>query len=780
MKRSSIISLIFASAVLYIALTSSSNGRATAANSGNTGAPNESQTCSSCHSGGGFGPVSLSIQVFQQGTTTPVAGYIPGTTYDMRVTVQNSNGNPAGFGFQMTCLTTSGNIPQAGYTNLASNVKQKTITSGPYNGRTYVEHNGVLPNNQFNFSWTAPGAGTGNVTFYSAGNCVNASGSTGGDNGGSTNRVLPEVPALNAGGSFISPVCANDPTGSIDVQVAGGLTPITYSWNDGVQTQDRSGLGAGTYQVTISDAAGQEQMLSFTLTSPDPVTPNLTTIDASFFGGFGSVSYDPEGGAPPYEIEMDPAADPDHLPAGDYTLFISDDNDCIYSFPFTILSPADLELITQQEDISCFGMTDGSLSIEITGGVAPYIFQWADGDFTLERTDLPEGSYSLTVSDATGYEKTFDFFITEPEPLDIEITAGTILCNGNASTVEISAFGGTIPYSGTGVFQWPAGSQAVLVSDANGCVVTANVDIFEPDIFTVTAEASAISCTGETGQIEFEASGGTLPYQNFTESVFIANPGVYPFEFTDANGCTASLTVEVPAIDGFTIESAVSNALCFGECSGTAVLSSPNAGSAVTFEWPDDVPAAVRNDLCAGTYLITASDEHGCVLTTQIVVGEPATLDLDIISIAEEGPFTGEIEVSASGGISPYTYAWSTGAEGNITTIPVNENHFVTVTDANGCTLVSENFFIFLQVEEYEFNFTVYPNPASDYIFIDTERSFGREMKLCLSEMSGRIIEETSVESFPVRMDISHLSKGYYLLQVEMSGRKTTHRIYVR
>jgi hypothetical protein len=127
--------LLFLIAALYIVITGSSSGRATAANADNTGAPGTSQTCGSCHTGGSYGTVTASIQIFAAGTTTPVSAYVGGTTYDMKVTITAASGTPVGYGFQMTCLTTPGNASVANaYTNLASNVKEKLITIGTFNG----------------------------------------------------------------------------------------------------------------------------------------------------------------------------------------------------------------------------------------------------------------------------------------------------------------------------------------------------------------------------------------------------------------------------------------------------------------------------------------------------------------------------------------------------------------------------------------------------------------------------------------------------------------------
>lgn len=780
MKKSSLITLVFFSTVLYFLFTSSSNGRATAANSGNTGAPGESQVCGNCHSGGGFGPVNVSIQVFQPGTTTPAPGYIPGQQYDIRVTVQNTNGNPGGYGFQLTCLTTIGNNPLSGYTNLASNVKQKLVTTGAFNGRTYVEHNGVLANNQFNFSWTAPSAGTGNVTFYSAGNAVNATGSTGGDNGGSTSLVFPEIQSLSASGTITNNACANEAEGAIDVVVNGGLPPIQYLWSDGAISQDRTGLPSGSYSVDISDAAGQSANVEFTITAPQAVIIELDVQDALSLGANGSFSFDVLSGNEPIAIEITPSVDPLNAPVGEYTIIATDAEGCSFAFPFVITGPEDISVQSQVQHISCFGLNDGSLELDITGGVPPYSLLWNDGISEEDRTNLGPGIYSVSITDNTGYNKSIDFEILEPEPLDASVNMGSILCAGGTTEVVIEATGGTAPYSGVGTFSFSAGAQNLSIIDNNGCEVTLNIDLFEPSPFIVEAFADPISCTGQSGLITFTAQGGSLPYQNFQETAIINNPGFYAFNFLDFNGCEAAVNVEVAALDGFTVSAVQEDVSCNGLCDGVVTLFSPDATSNVTFEWPNDAIASSRNDLCAGTYNIFASDENGCIISTLITVNEPSALTYEILTIVEEGEDIGLIEIQAQGGTAPYSYTWSTGAFGNAAVIPVNENHQVTITDANACELISEDFFIVLGINEKEFDIKIYPIPADEMLNIQTERSFGSLNIVRIRDLQGKIVHAITTNEWPIQMNVSHLYPGQYILEIGSGNQWYRKNIAIR
>lgn len=168
---------------LNILLSSSSNGRAFFANSGNTGAPSESTTCRSCH-GTGFG-TTVSVTV-KDTSGNSVSQYKPGDTLDVEFKVNTSSGFPSRYGFQAVTLTSS-NGAYNNWDSPSSNTRKASVGT-----RSYVEHNGTSSTSTFNSKWVAPTAGTGTITFYVGGAAVNNNGSTGGDGGNTTSLSLTE------------------------------------------------------------------------------------------------------------------------------------------------------------------------------------------------------------------------------------------------------------------------------------------------------------------------------------------------------------------------------------------------------------------------------------------------------------------------------------------------------------------------------------------------------------------------------------------------------------
>ncbi len=186
---------LFASLLLLAVLSGNKNGRAsTFPGHGNTGAPGDETAggqpvrCNSCHNAASI-TASMSISILDSAGAA-VTAYVPGKKYTARVTITPVTGNPQGYGFQMIALKDAGNTDLDGFSDQnPNNYKIVTVNS---TGRTYAEHDNVSTPNVFNVTWTAPVAGTGNVTFYAAGNAVNKNNNDSGDGSAFTNVKLTE------------------------------------------------------------------------------------------------------------------------------------------------------------------------------------------------------------------------------------------------------------------------------------------------------------------------------------------------------------------------------------------------------------------------------------------------------------------------------------------------------------------------------------------------------------------------------------------------------------
>ena len=208
MKLSTIYTLFF---ILLLAAVSMSNrgGRASSQNWGNTGAPGDQtlgngqpRTCQNCHNSSAI-QVALDIAITDdQDSSIAMDGYVPGETYNVKVTINPEIGTPAGYGFQMLALNGEEGVDAAEvstWSDLGSNVKSAMAA---FTNRTYVEHNGMSTSNEFLMKWTAPADLTGPVTFYAAGNGVNDNRSTSGDGGAIGRLTIPSN--ITSSTNFIS------------------------------------------------------------------------------------------------------------------------------------------------------------------------------------------------------------------------------------------------------------------------------------------------------------------------------------------------------------------------------------------------------------------------------------------------------------------------------------------------------------------------------------------------------------------------------------------------
>ena len=481
MNRLRWIQILFVCAIGYFIFAANSNGRATVANTGNTGAPGEN-TCGQCHNGGNFN-ASVAIQVFPIGGTVPTTQFVSGNTYTVKVTVSNSIGSPFGYAFQFTALTEADSSPISGYSSLASNVKQKTITvQNAFNGRTYLEHNGVTSNNLFQFNWTAPNNLNETVTFFASGNVVNGTGSTAGD--ATANTSLTLYPALQVSSNVEQPSCSNNGIGSINLNISGGEAPYDVVWQNSATGNLIIG-GPGNYVATVTDNAGNTTSLLVELFNYTPLQIESTTTDVSCNGLCdGSISFDVVSGTLPILVQWSNGAvggnTLNNLCAGIYTAEVTDANGCSFVVQDTIFEPAAITNSPTVEDVACNGNLGGSIFHNVQGGTEPYSYSWDYDPFNEESIAiyLYAGSYSSTITDANGCEYLVNVNVNEPDTLSYTVE---LFVEGGLGVgeVQMTTYGGTPPYSWNWVhgdtnedtFIPEVSTSYCIIGDANGCAI---------------------------------------------------------------------------------------------------------------------------------------------------------------------------------------------------------------------------------------------------------------------------------------------------------------------
>ena len=240
-------------------------------------------------------------------------------------------------------------------------------------------------------------------------------------------KVPEETSAPTLTYTKTDPSCYQSRNGTISVSVSGGTAPFDFAWSDGGPNDPlRTGLGGGTFAVTVTDVNGlQASLTNIVLTWPTLIKANGTKTDVTCFGGTnGSISIAPTGGAGGYKYKWNDGSTLKNrtgLKAGKYTVNITDANGCGINSNYTILQP---------EEIKITVLTQGTNAIlEVTGGTAPYHYFWSDNVAQKDRYNLADGTYSVTVTDANGCKSTatvtikfFNFYFSK-NPVLLELEA---------------------------------------------------------------------------------------------------------------------------------------------------------------------------------------------------------------------------------------------------------------------------------------------------------------------------------------------------------------------
>lgn len=474
---------------------------------------------------------------------------------------------------------------------------------GQSTGAVNLTVNGGTPGYMYSWTRTSGGftastqnltglsAGTYNVTITDSRSCT-----------ATASAVVSQPTALSVSLHAKTDVnCTGGSTGTINISTSGGTPNYTYLWNDGAMTQNRTGLSAGTYSVTVRDVNNCTAVLSgISINSIENTTLSLQSTNISCAGGSnGSIQLTATGVAP-FNVSWsgpssgNPAGNEiaatggsytiPNLVAGTYTLTVTDANGCVSTRSRILTAPAVLAATAAATNISCFGQT-GSISLAVNGGTPNYSYSWTGpGGFTASSRDLVGlagiGTYNVTVTDQNGCTATASALVSGPTSalsLSFASDIGRVTCSsGSDGFILMATSGGTAPYS----YLWSngatvedptglsAGTYTVTVTDANGCQVTESRTVGQPAPLVLAFVKTDPTCpppSSGDGTITLTVTGGNTsipplgpppnPYTFAWTTVGGSglNPtskdqtglsaGTYSVTVTDLRGCTATLSV---------------------------------------------------------------------------------------------------------------------------------------------------------------------------------------------------------------------------------------------
>ncbi|NVJ45745.1 MAG: SprB repeat-containing protein, partial [Cytophagia bacterium] len=526
--------------------------------------------------------------------------------------------------------------------------------------------------------------------------------------------VITEPSLLTASATKVDVDCNGNSSGSIDLSVAGGVAPYTYSWSNGASTQDLTNIGGGTYSVVVTDANGCTVNVSSTVVEPAAIVLTQDVTHVSCNGGAdGAIDITIAGGRAPYRYAWNSGStsqDLTNLSAGTYIVTATDYNGCTETLSIQITEPGTaLSASVTVTDIACKGENTGAIDLTVTGGTAPYNYAWSSGATTEDVSSLPAGSYDVTITDNNNCITLTGITISEPAAV-LALTASNqnVTCNGGTDGfINVTVSGGTTPYS----YAWSngattqdlnnltAGNYSLTLTDANGCVETASYTISEPNALTINLSQTDVSCFGEdNGAIDATVSGGTAPYTynwsngESTEDISNLVAGNYTLNLVDANGCTSSASVTITEPSELTLSSIVTDAGCNGGTNGAIDLSVLGGTAPYTYSWSNGSTSEDLTGLTFGAYTVTVTDANGCNTDLVVNVNEDASffVNPNLTNVSCNNGNDGAVDLDVTGGLAPFSFSWSNGA----TTEDINGLtagvYTVTIVDANGCTSISQ------------------------------------------------------------------------------------------
>lgn len=504
--------------------------------------------------------------------------------------------------------------------------------------------------------------------------------------------------------------CFEAGDGSATAVVTGGTAPFSYSWSNGGSTSTISGLDAGTYTVTVTDAVNCSQTVSGNVSQPALLEAATAVDNVSCHGlGNGVVELTVTGGTPEYTFAWDNGATTEDLNGvgpGSYNVLVTDENGCTTTASAIVTQHDTLGASSIDIQVSCNEETNGSIDLEPTGGLAPYLYDWSNGATTQDISGLSAGTYSVTFADQNGCLFTYETTISEPDLLVPTCTSEDALCNGDANgSVSVSVAGGTAPFS----YAWSngstdalqsglsAGTYVVTVTDANGCTATCNVTVGEPNILTAVVDVQDETLVnGCNGSATANPTGGTPPYSyewsngETTQTITDLCAGTYTVIVTDANECefTTSNIVNPPSCD-LDVDMSSTDVNCNDGEDGTATATpiTVQNNTPFTYAWNNSGTTQTINGISAGPYSVVVTDSIGCEASGSVVISEPTALSVSTTVVDEQnfGACDGSATATASGGTPPYSYEWSDGQTTATASNLCPGTYTVTVTDANGC-----------------------------------------------------------------------------------------------
>ncbi len=513
--------------------------------------------------------------------------------------------------------------------------------------------------------------------------------------------------------------------GSVRIEVVGQNGAVTYSWGEGNQ---RDNLAAGEYWVVVKDVTGCSVTVYFKIEGENCCVDSDLTARSDIHQqpecgqNNGGVSIIPTGGVAPYTYSWGGQTHYDNLVPGDYQVTVTDAFGCTVEVNFELRKPANCctdpnfkaeAVINQQPEC---GKTNGAVSINATGGVAPYKYSWGEQS---SYDNLIPGNYIVTVTDALGCPLVVNFTLIQEDCCkDTDLAATAIInqhpeCGKNNGSVNLEVTGGQAPYA----YSWGGqssyenlipGDYTVTITDAFNCSTEVIFELIEgsccPNFTVELAIKDPTNCNQNDGAVNFIIMGttGNLTYTwddgLVNQDSFRTDLSDRTYEVTitdDLIDCQQIIRLPLKTFTGdctvcdLAIRTEVNDPSCDGGDGKVCIVATSSNGT-INYLWEDGTTAACRENLLAGTYSVTISDDS-CSIDTSIILVNPInccdlTLETELSPPSCEG-IDGKICLMATSNNGAINYLWEDGIN-----TACRENlsagiYQVTITSGDNCRI---------------------------------------------------------------------------------------------
>ncbi len=511
-------------------------------------------------------------------------------------------------------------------------------------------------------------------------------------------------------GNIIPVSCNGGTNGSASIVPVGGGGPFTYIWSNSATTSTITGLAAGTFTCTITDAFGCTASASAVVSQPNQMLSTATSTATSCGLANGGVTLVTSGGTSPYTyLWSNGSTTPSltNVASGSYSVTITDTRGCTKTATATVAASTGVTAnATSTASASC-GQTNGAATVAASGGTGSFTYLWSNGATTQTLTGVAAGAYTVTVT--SGNPNCFQVAtVTIPSIGAVSATVSQVI---NTTCGQSNGGGTAVPTGGTSyTYLWSngattqsisglaAGTYTVTVTDVSNCTATATLVVGGSiQVLASTNAVSPTTCGLNNGGATANATGGNGVYTYLwsngatTATVNGLAAGTYSVTATDGSGCNNATTVTINASSAVAVNVFNFTHTSCGLSNGVGSAATSGGTGPYTYLWSNGQTTPVATGLAAGTYSVTATDQAGCTGTSTVTINPssaPLASVATVTNVACFGATTGSVNLAVQGGTGPFTYNWTGGQTSNPATGLGAGQFQVTVTDAAGCTSV--------------------------------------------------------------------------------------------